>query len=336
MESYIKLPTPEKRLYCQQAEAQTSIPAVSIEKDLWVTWVLRELFALPGWGEHLSFKGGTSLSKAWKLIDRFSEDIDVVVDRRFLGFGEHLSVSKQNKLRETCSERIHKDLQPAFRQLIADKLSGQPSWELEPAEEDEDPDQQTLLFRYPSALESQATYLRPVVKIEMGARSDTEPSAHPSIRAILCELFPDLLGEGSFQVRTVAARRTFWDKAMLLHEETYRPASKPRRRPLARHYYDLWALIGKGVGNDALADERLFERTAAHRQMFFRYGWMDYSTLAPGKLRLVPLAEQLPTWRSDYSDMRQEMFYGKVPTFDEILEVVAEFELKFNSQTGSG
>lgn len=332
MDAFLKLSPEDQRLYCEQAQSRLNLPPASIQKDFWVCWTLRELFSLPGWGEHLAFKGGTSLSKAWKLIERFSEDIDVVIDRGFLGFGgETLSGKRQKKLIKTCSECIHAELRPALEQRFKAVLPSAAKWSLAPADVAEDKDQQTLLFQYPGVVSGTAIYLRPVVKIEMGARSDTEPSESPTLRPYLCEAFPEQLGEGAFSLKTAAARRTFWDKAMLLHEETFRPADKPRKRPLARHYYDLWCLIQKGVAEQAVADSGLFDRVAAHRQEFFDYSWMDYTTLRPGSLRLLPLPDQFTSWRGDYREMKKEMFFGDVPDFDEILRVVGDFERRFNS-----
>ena len=332
MDAYIALSTDDQRLYCEQAQTRLNLPATSIEKDFWVCWTLRELFGLPKWGEHLAFKGGTSLSKAWKLIERFSEDIDVVISREFLGFGgEALSNNRQKKLIKKCSDSIHQELLPLLTEHISGLLPKPANWTLSPAPVAEDPDQQTLLFTYPSVFPDAPTYVRQIVKIEMGARSDTEPSESPALTPYLSDAFPEQLGGTAFHIKTVAARRTFWDKAMLLHEETFRPADKPRKRPLARHYYDLWSLIQKGIAAEALADAGLFERVAAHRQMFFTYRWMDYTTLRPGSLRMLPHPDQLSTWRGDYSAMRTEMFFGDVPAFDEILRVVGDFEKTFNA-----
>ncbi len=203
-------------------------------------------------------------------------------------------------------------------------------WSLTPAAKEEDDQQQTLLFEYPGVLAGTATYLRRVVKIEMGARSEIEPSESPVLQPYLSEAFPDIFVSGRFAIHTVAARRTFWEKAMLLHEETFRPPNKPRKVRLARHYYDLWCLIIKGIAKQAVADRSLFERVAAHRKVFFEQTWMDYSTLHAGSLRLVPPADQIPAWRSDYQAMRDVMFFGKVPDFDEILQVIGDFARRFN------
>lgn len=315
--------------------------AASVEKDFWVCWTLRELFTLPGIGPRLTFKGGTSLSKAWKLIERFSEDIDVVIDREFLGYGGDASPeaapSRKKRgqalddLRETCQKYIRDSLAPALSARIAQALvSGGWSLESDPA----DADGQTLLFRYPAAFDG-GGYVAPVVKIELGARSDIDPADVPQIEPYLAQTFPELLGDSRFSVRTLAARRTFWEKAMLLHEETYRPAEKRRGRFLSRHYYDLWSMIRQGVAEQALGDDGLFERIAAHREVFFRYNWMDYTTLRSGTLRLLPPQEQRAAWEQDYATMREVMFFGETPDFNEILKVVGQFEKELHSRATS-
>ena len=164
----------------------------------------------------------------------------------------------------------------------------------------------------------------------MGARSDVEPALPASIQPYLADVFPDVLLSSSFDISTVAARRTFWEKAMLLHEETFRPADKPRKPRLARHYYDLWSMIEKGIGDEAAKDLDLFARAAEHREHFFYYRWVDYSTLRKGLMRIAPLDDQLNEWRQDYEAMQQEMFFGEVPQFDEIIETVTKFQNEFN------
>ncbi len=342
MDAFLGLSAEDRRAACAQAATRTRLPAVSIEKDFWVCWTLRELFALPEIGPRLTFKGGTSLSKAWHLIERFSEDIDVVIDRDFLGFGgEHSperapSRKKQrqrlDELKAASQARIRESLQPALAARIAGKLRSGAEWRLDA--DPDDPDAQTLLFAYPTVF-GEASYVTPRVKIELGARSDTDPAETPQIEPYLAEAFPDLLTPSRFAVRVVAARRTFWEKAMLLHEETYRPADKRRGERMSRHYYDLFSLIRRGVADAAVADQGLFERVAAHREVFFRYTWMDYRTLQPGTLRLLPEPAQREAWERDYAAMRDTMFFGETPAFEEILGVIGEFERRFNAGTRS-
>ncbi len=203
-------------------------------------------------------------------------------------------------------------------------------WALEP--DPDDPDEQTLLLFYPTAFPEQAAYLRRAVKIEMGARSDTDPVESIGVRPYISDAFPDLLSVPGTDVQAVMPRRTFWEKVMLLHEESFRPeAKKGPRESMARHYYDLYRLIQAGIGDQAIKDLDLFHRIAAHRQVFFRYSWFDYSTFVFDQLRLVSADADRPAWQADYEAMQQEMFYGYVPSFDEILSVVGDFQARLNA-----
>ena len=215
----------------------------------------------------------------------------MVIDREHLGFGgDTLSGKQRKRLVKECSRRIEEDLGPSLGDRFGEILPDGTDWRLTTADVDEDPDRQTLLFHYPSVFKERIAYVRPAVKIEMGARSETDPVERPIIQPYLAEAFPDLLRDSAFAVKTVAAARTFWEKAMLLHEETFRPAEKPRRARLSRHYYDLWCLIRKGIAAQATIDPELFGRVARHRQIFFKVNWVNYGTLRKGSLRLPPLA----------------------------------------------
>jgi predicted nucleotidyltransferase component of viral defense system len=339
MNTFLQLPAERRRFAFQQVDETMGLQAFSVEKDFWVCWFLREVFALPGIGEHLTFKGGTSLSKAWKLIERFSEDVDLVVDKESLGFGgdaapDQAPSNKQRKVRlealmESCRTWVQGTLQPALAARITEVL-GRNGWTLEV--DPDTPDGQCLLFHYPSVFpENTAGYVSPQVKIEIGARSDVWPSATRDIQPYVTEHFPQFDPESAFPVRVLAAERTFWEKACLLHEETFRPERKTRRPRMARHYYDLWCLLRAGVGERALADTALFQRVAEHREIFFRYSWVDYSTHKPGTFRLTPPREHLAGWRSDYESMQGPMFFGESPDFQEVLGDVGKFESRFNA-----
>src|SRR5688572_9330105 len=200
MDGIVKMSAEERRLVFIQAEERLGLQAASIEKDFWVCWTLRELAGLPELGEHLTFKGGTSLSKAWKLIDRFSEDIDLVVDRDTLGFGgdaspERAASTHQRRKRldgliDACRCWVQDRLQPALAKRMSGRVSGPHSVKLDPDAEDG----QCLLFEYPGAFrETEAGYVRPVVKIELGARSDDWPSESRSFTSYLAVALPDIV-----------------------------------------------------------------------------------------------------------------------------------------------
>lgn len=132
-------------------------------------------------------------------------------------------------------------------------------------------------------------------------------------------------------LRTVAPERTFWEKAMLLHEETYAAGAHGPKARLARHYYDLWCLIRGGVAERATAASGLFDRVADHRRLFFRKRREAQDTLRRGSLRLIPSDEQRPLWERDFAAMREAMFFAEPPEFEEILKVVADFQDRFNA-----
>ena len=212
MNAFLELDFADRQLACKAVQAAMGLDAASVEKDFWVCWTLRELFALPGVGGHLTFKGGTSLSKAWQLIERFSEDIDLILDKEVLGFGGEAAPDKatSNKQRKTgltalmdASRKWVQDiLQPALAGRIAEQI-GPVGWMLEV--DPDMPDGQCLLLHYPSAFANEAGYIKPVVKIELGARSDDWPHLNRPIQPYLAARFPQLLPEESFPVRVLAA-----------------------------------------------------------------------------------------------------------------------------------
>jgi hypothetical protein len=224
---------PQQRAELFSATAQrTGIGAVVVEKDFWVCWMLRELFGLPIIGDHLLFKGGTSLSKAFKLIRRFSEDIDISIDRALLGFGgvNEPEAGNSNKekqrwvdaLKLACQKSISTDLLPALDLVIRAKVRSVERWSLKP--DPADLDGQTLLFEYPATLSSAtAAYIGRAVEIEMGARADTWPSDVKSIIPNVVEQFPESFREGSCRAKVLSVERTFWEKATVLHAEFHRP-----------------------------------------------------------------------------------------------------------------
>lgn len=339
MDAYLAMQRRRRRTLCDEAASRLSLAPASVEKDFWICWTLRHLFALPDYGVDLTFKGGTSLSKGWKLIQRFSEDVDVVVGRARLGFSgerapDRAGISSKERdrrldaLRSRCSEFVRNELAPALRISLHQQLPRADPWSLNL--DADDSDGQTLLFTYPSDFEN-IGYVCPVVRIELGARSDTEPVEDPAIAPYLAEAFPRLLVDASFRVRTVAPVRTFWEKAMLLHEEAHRREDTRPRPRLSRHYYDLWCLINRGVGELAVRDLALFERIAAHRSVFFRKSRAAQESLRRGSLRLLPRDEHRAAWQRDYAAMRETMFFGEPPEFDAMLAVVGAFGQRFNA-----
>jgi len=235
-----------------------------------------------------------------------------VVDREYLGFvgectPEEAGSNRERERRlaavlEACRALVQGPLRLALDERCQGQLTAVGDWQL--SEDADDVDGQTLLLRYPTAFPLGGS-LRRVVKIELGARSDTEPSLRPCIRPYLAEALPEAFRGSEIVLRTVAPERTFWEKAMLLHEETYTAGPGGPKVRLSRHYYDLWCLIRAGVAERAAQDGGLFNRVAEHRRLFFRRRREAQETLRPGLLRLVPPEDQLPHWRRDYEAMRE-------------------------------
>jgi len=272
------------------------------------------------------------------LIERFSEDIDITIHRDALGFGgdnaPHVTSSKTqrkkrlNALRAACEDYIARTVLLELRERIRADLPDESIWALRLDPEDI----QTLLFEYPSVFPSPAAYLRPWVQIELGGRADVEPSELAAIRPYVAEQFPDLLKQTNTQVRAILPVRTFWEKAMLLHEENFRPAGKQRKIGMARHYYDLHRMIQAGIGEKAAADLDLFFNIARQREHYFQYTWVDYDTYQQGQFRIVPIDDYLRDWEQDYNAMAEEMFFGEVPAFSKLIESAQRFQDKFNGR----
>ena len=340
MDDFVQLKPDERKLFFEGTATPRDMQAQIVEKDFWVCWTLKELFRLPAIGEHLIFKGGTSLSKVFKVIERFSEDIDVSIDRNFLGFGgtnePEAGASNKEKqrridgLKAACQQKIAKELLPTLEAAIRTKVRPDEKWALR--SDTDDPDQQTLLFDYPTSFPADATgYVRRLVKIEMGARADHWPSEIRAITPYVTEQFPKGFKEGSCAVKVLSAERTFWEKATILHAEFHRPAEKAMPERFSRHYCDFSEMVRRGVGASAIAKLNLLARVAQHKSLFFKTSWARYGEAAKGSLRVVPPEHRLKLLREDYARM-QQMFFGEPPGFDDMLALLRQWESEFNQQ----
>ena len=338
MDAFAQLPASERRIYCEQTAARLGVSPQIIEKDFWVCWTLKQLFALPDIGPHLIFKGGTSLSKVFKIIERFSEDIDISIERGFLGFGgenepEAGGSNKEKRrrieaLKAACQRKIEGDLLPALTRVIQSKTLRAEKWRLR--SDESDADGQTLLFEYPQTSQSEtAGYLRQAVKIELGARADHWPCEAKSISPYIAEEFPQAFRDSSCLVKVLSAERTFWEKATILHAEYHRPSDKAMPERFSRHYCDFYELIEKGVAKRAETQLELLARVAQHKCLFFKSSWARYGEATRGTLRIVPPEQRLNALREDYRKM-QEMFFGTPPEFNAMINALRQWESDFN------
>jgi len=345
MDKVARLPRAERAALFGETGATRGVANTIIEKDFWVCWTLKRLFHLPeGAAASLVFKGGTSLSKAFGIIRRFSEDIDLSFDRADLGYTgdrdpeqEGLSRKKAGQLIDDLvadlEKHIREKLLPALRAAIVQQLGEPKNGEWSLSIDADDP--QTLNFHYPPALpagEYQGmAYITPRVKLELGARGDPWPAEERHIRPYAAEDFPDFFEDPDATVTVLSAGRTFWEKATALHAEVHRPADSPTPQYFSRHYYDLAMLLDSEEGIAAAIDLELLATVAKHKATFFRSSWASYDTARPGTLRLMPNKERLKDLRFDYRAMAPMMFDDTPPSFDAILSAIEKFQETINN-----
>ncbi len=304
-----------------------------LEKDIWLCQVLGILFSLPC-RKPMAFKGGTSLSKVYQAIERFSEDIDVTVDYRSLIDDVPELVTLGSKQRRRLSDRLKAalvqhvtgELVPALHQALEQALP-----EREIAIEVSE-DAEKLWLYYPSAVENVDTYLRPSVLIEFGGRNATLPQETLTIVPDVASHVPDLAFP-SAAVTVLSPMRTFWEKATLIHVECHRPTLRQGAERLSRHWYDLARLADHDVGRNAVSDTELLIDVLNIKKTFYRSSHSHYDRCSTGQMKLVPKPALLDALREDYRAMlTARMFYGETLPFDHIIERLAALEQEINRE----
>jgi predicted nucleotidyltransferase component of viral defense system len=331
------LPQDERELFFRAAIDIKDMPFEIIEKDYWVVWVLKRLFSLEKMKPYLTFKGGTSLSKVYGLIDRFSEDIDLSIEREFFGFGEPHnpenapSKKKQNaiidNLSKACSNYVQTEMLTSLKEIFAAELRTTDGWQI--FSDPEDLDAQSLLFEYPSN-NSKTGYIRPLVKIEIGARSEHWPVSEHKIESYVKEALKETIHEPDIVIRVLNAERTFWEKATILHQYAHLPEDKKLPPRISRHFYDFFRLINSSIKKKALEEVALLERVAKHKSIYFASGWASYGTARQGTLKFFPPPHVLKELERDYALM-EAMFFREIPDWELILKTIKTFEKEFNN-----
>jgi len=322
------------------AAEQMAIGELILEKDFWVCWVLKQLFEHSALRECFLFKGGTSLSKAYGLIQRFSEDIDLIVRYEVLGYTGNpdlfadRSKTQQAKLNAevltACRAYIGDTLRPLLQEHFCHRLGERDTWTLEV-----DPDQpDTLLFEYPRSVGKSSAYIATQVRLEIGPHAALLPSEPVTIHSYAAQQVPSAFHQGGVQVPTIRPERTFWEKATILHAECHRPRGKALGLQYSRHYYDTAMMARRGdLCERCLHDIALLDQVRAHKQRFYPSGWAHYESAQPGTLRLIPHdGDHLRALRRDYELMRP-MFFGEPPSFQAIMDELRELEDRINGRS---
>lgn len=310
---------------------KTGMTAAVIEKDFWVCWMLDYLFHSCKWKEHIAFKGGTSLSKSYGLIERFSEDIDLILDWRVLGYGidepwEERSNTKQEAFNKEAGARTETFLNDEFIPAVLSDLEKELPEPVRCYIDEEDP--QTVIFAYTRSFDDVSVL--PVIRLEIGALAAWTPAELKSITPYAAIEYPRLFSQPSTNILTVLPERTFWEKVTILHREAFRPESSVFPSRYSRHYYDLYCMAKSPVKDRALADTDLLARVVAFKDKFYRCPWARYDLAKRGTMRLMPPEYNIQKLHDDYAHM-QNMIFGEKPEFEAILCGIAELETEINA-----
>lgn len=340
MKSFASIPDEERALYWRNYSNRTGVPEFIVEKDFWVCWLLGHIFATSQLGAQCVFKGGTSLSKVFGAINRFSEDIDIGLTPASLGWDEaelddapskSQRQKRTEKLQADCAEAVSTRFMPELEAVVRTLLGLRPdtghwlNYEVDTASQSP-----LILFPYPRAVPA-GSYIAPLVKMEFGSLTDQRPIGTHAITPLIAELAPDEFDDFHAEVVALEFERTFWEKATILHAEYHRPSAQPIGDRFARHYADFAALWRHHDGRAAAACFDLLERVRIHKSRFFASSWAHYETAIPGTLRLVPPDARLPELRRDYMAM-EPMFLSPPPDFDTVLATLREAENTINEE----
>ena len=333
--AFLELPADERRLYIEQAAVRRNISPVVMEKDFWVCWLLGVLFESEFAGS-LVFKGGTSLSKVFGVIERFSEDIDLSLSPAFLKLPEAGTSRNQAnkwmaKAEATCGVAVQNQIGPAMEAAVEGVLGKSERTWFEFLTEP-NTNSPVLLFHYPSSQPAGFEYLRRSVKLEFGSLTDQQPVGRHPIHPWVAEVLPEAFSDWRCEVVALEVERSFWEKATILHTEYHRPTDKPTPDRFSRHYADTAALAKHPAAKSALDRHDIRNRVVKWKSQFFGSSWANYENAKPGTFRLVPPTERLPALRRDYQAMR-DMYLSEPASFDDILSTLADLEARINGVT---
>ncbi|MBL8025417.1 MAG: nucleotidyl transferase AbiEii/AbiGii toxin family protein [Fibrobacteres bacterium] len=314
------------------AADRMQLPPAIIEKDFWVCWLLNRLFSSEPWQHSLMFKGGTCLSKVFGLINRFSEDIDLILDWSLIDIDNKTAWEKKSRTkRDQFNEAVnHKAAQFLEKALLPWLSAGAGLPQLTGMKASMDLfDKLCINVVYPASYPT--GYLNPQIRLEIGPLGDWVPHGNFSIRSYAAEYAPKAFRQPEGNVRSILAERTFWEKATILHREAHRTPDQHLPSRQARHYYDLAMLAKSSVKTRALSDNGLLTEVAKFKEQFYPCPWAKYETAKKGSLRLLPPNHNIDVLRKDYIAM-QDMMFGTAPGFDEIIFILTELEQEINVQ----
>ncbi|MEG2800404.1 MAG: nucleotidyl transferase AbiEii/AbiGii toxin family protein [Longicatena sp.] len=326
----VKYSEDERRILFRNTSQKMNIHEAIIEKDFWVCLMLDYLFQKCEYAKAFTFKGGTSLSKCYGLIHRFSEDIDIILDWRTLGYQENepwedRSNTKQDAFNKEAKHRAEDFLRDVLLAILKRDLSDIMEEEAKLYVDEVDP--QTICFSYPHIFQTES--ILQVIRLEIGTLAAWTPAEEVSIEPYAAEYYPKAFEQKETIVLTAAAARTFWEKVTILHHEANRPENLSIPKRYSRHYYDLYCIAHSKNKQPAFDDIELLRRVVQFKMKFYPRKWAQYEMAVPGIMELVPPDYRLEALRKDYENM-SEMMFGEYPSFDELMTYISELETEIN------
>lgn len=315
----------ERQAIFLEASKVNKMPASMIEKDFWVCWTLKRLFSDAELQKTLCFKGGTSLSKVFKVIERFSEDIDLILDWDTVANGKDIKLSSKTQ-QDKRNKEINGAAQVYIATILKDKIEklvqGICTVTLDEF------DGNTLQINYPKGITDK--YLLPHIKLEIGPLAAWTPNKTYPIKPYIDGINENLIID-EIKVPTIILERTFWEKVTILHREHFRSSDKPNPERYSRHYYDLYKIGYSDFFESALARTDLLTQVVEFKQTFYPCAWARYDLAIQGSIKLMPTEENIKYLKEDYAKM-QGMIFGDYPSWEEILSFLEKLENKINSK----
>ena len=336
MRNIAKVKENDRKALFHNTAAKMGMTDAIIEKDFWVCYMLDYLFHRCAWKDNIAFKGGTSLSKAYGLIERFSEDIDLILDWRVLGYGinepwEKRSNTKQDIFNKEANTRAEVFLRDTFLPSVVSDLTAELGENIRCFIDEDDP--QTVKIAYPNSFADRSILQE--IRLEIGALAAWTPVKIAGITPYAAQQYGRLFKQSSTDILTVLPERTFWEKVTILHREAFREEDRPFPTRYSRHYYDLYRMMQTEVKDNALADNDLLTRVVEFKDKFYRCPWARYDLAKRGSMRLMPPDYNLNKLRDDYEHM-QNMLFGEKPSFEEIMDGIAKLEAEINLTPDGG
>lgn len=327
MEKWLQVSDEDKIQVYNEIATQTGLTPYAVEKDWWVTQAIALIFKTD-LAPHLVFKGGTSLSKAWGLIERFSEDIDLAVDRSFFGINGPMNGTKVSKLRKLSSEYIASNFYPTLKKKFED-TGFKVDIRLAPVQSS-DQDPLIIEIYYPNVIQY-PEYIQPRVLVEIGSRSLREPLSIRKFASLVGSSYPDRpFADSPIDIPTVNPERTLLEKIFLLHEEFQKPIETIRIDRLSRHLYDIERLIQTTHGEALLQNESLYKEIVQHRRNITPIRGINYSFHKPEFINPIPPDAIMNGWQKDYTIMQEQMIYGQSLSYEKMIENIRAYKSKLN------